>query len=165
MSGSGFDPYGVLGVSPGATNEEIRASFRRIVRERHPDTAPDRVGDPSLRDVLDAYRMLINPTDRARHDRSAGDDISPGGTRIPVRRIADARRSAGATTSPCRACGAGGRTKQVGACRSCGGEGSITLISPAGARRQPCRDCRGRGRVVTFHRCEHCDGTGVEMPG
>lgn len=156
MSGSGLDPYGVLGVSPGATNEEIRASFRRIVRERHPDTAPERVEDPSLRDVVDAYRMLI--------DRSAPDYLSPGGSRITVRRIADAQRSAGATRSPCRVCGAGGLTKQVGTCRSCGGEGSITLISVTGAHRQPCRDCRGRGHVVTLHRCEHCAGTGVEMP-
>lgn len=164
MSGSGLDPYGVLGVSPGATSEEIRASFRRIVRERHPDTAPDRVEGPTLQDVIDAYRILISPADRALHDQSLPDQGVPGGSRIPVRRIGGARQPARATRSPCRACGASGLTKLAGICRSCGGEGSFTLISVAGARRQTCRDCRGQGGVVTFQRCEPCRGTGVEIP-
>lgn len=162
MSGSGLDPYGVLGVGPGATSEEIRASFRRIVRERHPDTAPDRVDDPSLRDVIDAYRMLIGSTDRARHDRPLPDDVVSGARRIPVRRAAVTRQPARASTAPCRACGASGMTKLVGRCGSCGGEGRFTLLSVAGARRKPCRDCRGQGQVVTVRRCERCAGTGVE---
>jgi len=160
MSGSGLDPYGILGVSPGATREEIRASFRRIVRERHPDTATDRIEDHSLRDVVDAYRQLIGPTLGA----PVGDDISPVGRRIRVRRIAESPRRAGATSPPCPVCGAGGFTRQLGTCQMCGGDGSVTLISLAGARRLPCRDCRGRGRVVTLRRCARCAGTGIEAP-
>ncbi len=33
----GTDPYGVLGVSRKATDEEIKAAHRRLVREHHPD--------------------------------------------------------------------------------------------------------------------------------
>lgn len=32
------DPYGVLGVSRAATDDEIKAAHRRLVREHHPDT-------------------------------------------------------------------------------------------------------------------------------
>jgi DnaJ-domain-containing protein 1 len=31
------DPYDVLGVSPGASMEEIRAAYRRLVAQYHPD--------------------------------------------------------------------------------------------------------------------------------
>lgn len=33
----GSDPYGVLGVSRGASDEEVKAAHRRLVREHHPD--------------------------------------------------------------------------------------------------------------------------------
>lgn len=31
------DPYAVLGLRPTATNEEVKAAYRRLVRENHPD--------------------------------------------------------------------------------------------------------------------------------
>ncbi len=31
------DPYSVLGVAPDATNKEIRAAWRKLVQETHPD--------------------------------------------------------------------------------------------------------------------------------
>lgn len=37
-TGDGTDPYGVLGVSRRASDEEIKAAHRRLVREHHPDT-------------------------------------------------------------------------------------------------------------------------------
>jgi DnaJ like chaperone protein len=33
------DPYRILGVAPTATDEELRAAYRRLVRENHPDLA------------------------------------------------------------------------------------------------------------------------------
>jgi DnaJ like chaperone protein len=35
---AGPDPYAVLGVSRSASNEEIRAAWRQLMRENHPDT-------------------------------------------------------------------------------------------------------------------------------
>ncbi|WP_448202554.1 TerB family tellurite resistance protein [Azospirillum sp. sgz302134] len=37
-AGDGADPYGVLGVARTATDAEIKAAHRRLVREHHPDT-------------------------------------------------------------------------------------------------------------------------------
>jgi DnaJ like chaperone protein len=36
------DPYGVLGLSRAATNEDIRATWKRLVRENHPDSLASR---------------------------------------------------------------------------------------------------------------------------
>jgi DnaJ like chaperone protein len=34
---SGDDPYGVLGVEPGASDEAVKAAYRKLIRENHPD--------------------------------------------------------------------------------------------------------------------------------
>ncbi len=51
-------PDDVLGVSPGATSEQIRAAYQRLVRENH----PDRVADMSreIRDLAERRTKEIN---------------------------------------------------------------------------------------------------------
>jgi preprotein translocase subunit Sec63 len=36
-----FDPYGILGIDTGATEQDIRKAYRRLSRESHPDKNPD----------------------------------------------------------------------------------------------------------------------------
>jgi DnaJ-class molecular chaperone len=53
------DPHAVLGVAPGATQDEIRAAFRAKARAHHPDARPD---DPhaaeTFRRIREAYQKL-----------------------------------------------------------------------------------------------------------
>jgi curved DNA-binding protein CbpA len=65
--------YDELGVSRDATNEEIRAAFRRKAKEHH----PDRGGDPEKMSAANrAYETLISPDRRLTYDRT-GDDRPP----------------------------------------------------------------------------------------
>lgn len=56
------DPYKVLGISEGASKEEIKKAYRRKAKEYHPDLHPD---DPAaaakMNEVNEAYDMLNNP--------------------------------------------------------------------------------------------------------
>lgn len=56
------DPYKILGVSPEASQEEIKKAYRKKAKEYHPDLHPD---DPNanrkMNDVNTAYDILMNP--------------------------------------------------------------------------------------------------------
>uniref|UniRef100_A0A0D9XAJ6 J domain-containing protein n=1 Tax=Leersia perrieri TaxID=77586 RepID=A0A0D9XAJ6_9ORYZ len=58
--------YDVLGLRAGATVREIKAAYRRLARERHPDVAGG--ADEFVR-LHDAYATLSDPDTRARYDR------------------------------------------------------------------------------------------------
>lgn len=64
------DHYATLGIVPGASAEEIKASYRRLSRELHPDrnTAPD--ANRRMAAVNEAYAVLSDPARRAEHDRT-----------------------------------------------------------------------------------------------
>jgi hypothetical protein len=58
--------YDVLGVSFGATVEEVRAAYRRAARDHHPDAG----GDPArMTDLNAAWHVLGDPVRRAAYDR------------------------------------------------------------------------------------------------
>ncbi|MCB9609767.1 MAG: J domain-containing protein [Polyangiaceae bacterium] len=48
-------PYDVLGISPGASPQEIKAAYRRKARENHPDRGGD---SAKFRAVNEAYQTL-----------------------------------------------------------------------------------------------------------
>jgi len=57
-----IDPYKVLGVSPGASQDEVKKAYRKKAKEYHPDLHPN---DPEaarkMNELNEAYDMLQNP--------------------------------------------------------------------------------------------------------
>lgn len=70
--------YEVLGVSRDASEEAIKQAYRDLARRYHPDISPEDVTDASerFRRINEAYRVLSDPTERARYDRT----LDRGGT-------------------------------------------------------------------------------------
>ena len=61
--------YEVLGIAEGASEEEVRQAYRRLVKASHPDLA----GDPArFRAVAQAYDVLSDPARREAYDRRLG---------------------------------------------------------------------------------------------
>ena len=56
------DPYKVLGVSPDASDEEIKKAYRRLAKQYHPDLNPgDPVAAKKMQQVNAAYEQIKNP--------------------------------------------------------------------------------------------------------
>lgn len=61
--GSGkMNPYEVLGVKPGASQDEIKSAYRKLVKQYHPDQYVDNplkdLAEEKLAEVNRAYEML-----------------------------------------------------------------------------------------------------------
>ena len=60
------DPYNTLGVAKSATQEEIRAAYKKLAVKTHPDkTGGD---DTKFKEVVHAYETLSDPEKRRAHD-------------------------------------------------------------------------------------------------
>ena len=56
------DPYKVLGVSPDASDEEIKRAYRKLAKQYHPDLNPgDPVAAKKMQQVNAAYEQIKNP--------------------------------------------------------------------------------------------------------
>lgn len=66
------DPYQVLGVDRGATDEEIKKAFRRLAKVNHPDLNPgDSEAEARFKEAQAAYAVLSDPEQRRRYDSGA----------------------------------------------------------------------------------------------
>nr|MBN1229871.1 VWA domain-containing protein [Anaerolineae bacterium] len=67
------DYYGILGVLPSASNEDIRLTYRQAARLFHPDVNRAPGASALFRDINTAYEVLSSPASRADYDRLACD--------------------------------------------------------------------------------------------
>ena len=64
------DYYEVLGVSKGASKEEIKKAYRKQALKYHPDKNPgDKKSEDNFKEAAEAYEVLSNDEKKARYDR------------------------------------------------------------------------------------------------
>lgn len=171
------DYYGLLGVSKGASDQEIKRAYRKLARELHPDVNPDEEAQARFKEISAAYEVLSDPEKRRIVDlggdplESAGasggngfgagfgglGDVfeaffgGGGGSRGPIGRVRPGSDSLLRTRLDLAEC-ATGVTKQVTVdtavlCDLCHGKGTHGTSTPA-----TCDTCGGRGEIQTVQR-------------
>ena len=66
---SNRDYYEILGVSKGASDDEIKAAFRKLARQYHPDVSKEPDAEEKFKEINEAYGVLSDSDKRARYDR------------------------------------------------------------------------------------------------
>jgi molecular chaperone DnaJ len=169
------DYYGLLGVSKGASDADIKRAYRRLARELHPDVNPDEGAQAQFKEISAAYEVLSDPEKRRIVDlggdplenaAAAGNGFSGfgglgdvfeaffgggGGSRGPVGRVRPGSDSLLRMRLDLTEC-ATGVTKQVTVdtavlCDRCQGKGTHADSTPA-----RCDTCGGRGEVSSVQR-------------
>lgn len=164
------DYYGVLGVSPDATPDDIKQAFRRLAREHHPDaTGGDASSEQRYKEVSEAYAVLSDPGKRQEYDAARlgiGTWTSPwsSGFATTIEDIFETFFGGGI-----------GQTRTRQRTRSRHGESievalevSLEEIVFGGQRElrferfEPCERCSGQGAEpgTEAQRCDRCQGTG-----
>ena len=169
------DYYGLLGVSRGASDSEIKRAYRKLARELHPDVNPDQEAQARFKEISVAYEVLSDPEKRRIVDlggdplenaAAAGNGFGGfgglgdvfeaffgGGTtsRGPIGRVRPGSDSLLRLRLDLAEC-ATGVTKQVTVdtavlCDLCQGKGTNGKSTPVA-----CDTCGGRGEIQTVQR-------------
>ncbi len=77
------DYYALLGVPETATDKEITKAYRKLARQLHPDTNPDKGDSDRFKDVAAAYDVLHDADKRREYDELRRLAAQPGRRRVP----------------------------------------------------------------------------------
>ena len=92
------DFYSILGVSRGASQDEIQRAYRKLARENHPDVNKDPAAEERFKQISEAYDVLRDPKQRERYD-AFGPDFRRVPPDMDPADYARARAGAGRRTS------------------------------------------------------------------
>ena len=173
------DYYEVLGVSKGASEDEIKKAYRKLAKKYHPDLNPgDKAAEAKFKEVNEAYSVLSDPEKKAKYDQFGHAGVDPNfgagggfggfdmgdidlGTFSAPSSGAGSAASAGAPPP-------GGRPPEGESLRV-----SLTISFEEAAfgctkeidlnRTEPCEECHGSGCEpgTTAETCPDCRGAGV----
>ncbi|MBR5775721.1 MAG: DnaJ domain-containing protein, partial [Bacteroidaceae bacterium] len=74
------DYYEVLGVSKGASEQEIKKAYKKMAIKYHPDRNPgDKEAEEKFKEAAEAYDVLHDPQKRQRYDQFGHEGLSGAG--------------------------------------------------------------------------------------
>ena len=63
------DYYEVLGLSKGASEEEIKKAYRKMAKKYHPDINKEPGAEEKFKEINEAYEVLSDPQKKATYDQ------------------------------------------------------------------------------------------------
>jgi molecular chaperone DnaJ len=72
------DYYEILGVSRGATDDDLKKAYRTLARQYHPDVNKSEGAEAKFKELSEAYAVLSDPDKRARYDRFGHAGVGQG---------------------------------------------------------------------------------------
>jgi DnaJ-class molecular chaperone len=118
--------YQVLGVGENDSLDEIKQAYRERMKAHHSDRH-GQSDDPIVRLIIEAYRVLSNPTDREEYNK----ELHRNGTSL----------SAHIKPRPTSTTTAQSRPREI--CNQCDGRGYNPILGVG----WPCQYCDGQGWV------------------
>ena len=184
------DLYETLGLSKGASDDEIKKAFKRLAMKYHPDRNPgNKEAEEKFKDIQVAYAVLSDPEKRAYYDRTGQTDenmaqgfggfgggfdfsdifsqfsdlFGAQGGASDIRRGRDAQvQIVVSLEEAARGCKKNVRYQVERVCDDCGGSGA-----KKGSDVESCPHCHGTGRLVQSRGifkvespCPYCRGQG-----
>lgn len=176
--------YDILGVSENATQEEIKKTYKKLAKEKHPDTGGD---ENEFKRISVAYDTLGDEDKRRQYDMSRNNPFGGGhpgfddmfnmfrGNRrqqvhttvitIPVGTletyVGNTKKITYKRKIKCNPCNGTGGDKII--CSTCAGSGNVIRQMGSGMFIQmvsmTCNTCRGTGKI-TRKACNVCSGSG-----
>jgi hypothetical protein len=70
------DYYAILGVSPSASDLEVKKAFRKLAIRYHPDRNPSAEAKPLFHDINEAYDILGDPEKRIQYDNRRANPLA-----------------------------------------------------------------------------------------
>ena len=72
------DYYEVLGLSKGASEDDIKKAYRKAAKENHPDLHPgDKEAEARFKEANEAYAVLSDPDKKAKYDQFGFAGVDP----------------------------------------------------------------------------------------
>nr|CAH8828681.1 unnamed protein product [Trichobilharzia regenti] len=152
--------YDLLGVSPTATEAEIKKAYRKLALQYHPDKCPD--NPEKFKEISQAFMVLSDATKRKIYDRGGEQALKEGGG------------ESGGMADPMdifQMFFGGGRSRGPRRGKDCVHQLSVTLeelyngsTRKLGVTRKViCDKCQGRGgKAGAVMPCRVCRGTGIQ---
>jgi molecular chaperone DnaJ len=171
------DYYDILGLSKSAAKDEIKAAYRKLALQYHPDRNPDnKEAEDKFKEATEAYEILSDETKRQRYDQFGHQGLRGGADFGQYSNINDIFSHFGDIFGNAGGGGGGsifdeifgnmnsGRGGRSGARRQTGERGSDLKIRVPLTMEEIAKGVEKTVRVKKLEKCGTCSGSGAK-PG